>query len=150
MWDRRRSEPQPDSLSARQPATMPKPLAAPLPPRLPENAGRATSIGETITIIGDLYSNEDVVIDGHVRGKLEIRDSRLTVGPKGKAESNVTARDVLILGSVKGDVDATSKITIRKQGSLVGNIRTAGIVIDDDAYFKGNIDIVRKAEAAKA
>jgi cytoskeletal protein CcmA (bactofilin family) len=105
-----------------------------------------------MSIVGDIYSEEDLSIDGHVRGKLEIRNSRLTVGPKGKAESNVKAREVIILGSVQGDVEASSKITIRKQGSLVGNIKTTGIVIDDDAYFKGSIDIVRTpaTETAKS
>lgn len=73
------------------------------------------------------------------------------MGPNGKAKSNVKAREVVILGEVKGDIDASHKITIRKQGSLVGNIKTMGIVIDDEAYFKGSIDIVRKpAETATA
>jgi cytoskeletal protein CcmA (bactofilin family) len=120
--------------------------------RVPEPSGRGTSIGEGMSIVGDIYSEEDLSIDGHVRGKLEIRNSRLTVGPKGKAESNVKAREVIILGSVEGDVEASSRITIRKQGSLIGNIKTTGIVIDDDAYFKGSIDIVRTptVEAAKS
>jgi len=89
--------------------------------------------------------------DGEIAGALELKGSVLTVGPNGKAKSNVKAREVVILGEVKGDIDASHKITIRKQGSLVGNIKTMGIVIDDEAYFKGSIDIVRKpAETATA
>ncbi len=113
-----------------------------------QSANRGTTIGEEVSIIGDIYCEEDLFINGEVRGALEIKDSRLTVGPKGKAESNVKAREVIILGSVKGDVEASSKITIRNQGSLVGNIKTSGIVIDDDAYFKGSIDIIRKPPAS--
>ncbi len=109
-----------------------------------QSTSRGTTIGEDVSIIGDIYCEEDLFIYGEVRGALEIKNSRLTVGPTGKAESNVKAREVIILGSVKGDVEASSKITIRNQGSLVGNIKTSGIVIDDDAYFKGSIDIIRK------
>jgi cytoskeletal protein CcmA (bactofilin family) len=61
----------------------------------------------------------------------------------GKVKANIKAREVSILGSVHGDVEAVDKIAIREQGSLVGNIKTAGISIDDGAYFKGSIDIVR-------
>lgn len=138
MWDKRRSE--------FAPQTGPDPVEAPPSTAAPaELANRGTAIGPAISIIGEIYSEEDLFIDGQVRGSLELKDSRLTVGPNGKALSNVKARDVIILGSVQGDVEASRKITIRRQGSLVGNIRTTGIVIDDEAYFKGSIDIVRKA-----
>jgi len=110
----------------------------------PDPAQRGTQIGRSISIIGDIYSEEDLFIDGEVQGKVEVKNSRLTVGPNGKAKSNVKASEVIILGQVQGDIEAAQKITIRKEGSLVGNIRTTGIVIDDDAYFKGSIDIVRK------
>jgi cytoskeletal protein CcmA (bactofilin family) len=120
---------------------------APAPSFRSEPATPGTAIGKAITIIGDIYSEEDLFIDGQFRGNVELKDSRLTVGPNGKADSNVKAREVVILGQVFGDVEASQKITIRKQGSMIGNIRTTGIVIDDDAYFKGSIDIVRKPAA---
>ena len=125
-------------------ASAPAGIPAQQPVRMPEATSRGTTIGEGMSIIGDVYSEEDLCINGEVRGALEVKNSRLTVGPKGKAESNVKAREVLILGAVQGDIEASSKITVRKNGSLVGNIKTSGIVIDDDAYFKGSIDIVRK------
>ena len=81
-------------------------------------------------------------MDGEVEGLLESQ-SRLTVGPNGKVLGNIKAREVAIFGSVRGNVDVTEKIAIREQGSLVGDIKTAGISIDDGAYFKGSIDIVR-------
>jgi cytoskeletal protein CcmA (bactofilin family) len=144
MWDKRRSD--------FAPQAGPAPVEAPPAPVAPvESATRGTAIGPAISIIGEIYSEEDLFIDGQVKGSLELKDSRLTVGPNGKAQSNVKARDVIILGSVQGDVEASRKITIRRQGSLVGNIKSAGIVIDDEAYFKGSIDIVRKnAESATA
>jgi cytoskeletal protein CcmA (bactofilin family) len=109
-----------------------------------EPAAPGTSIGKAISITGEIYSEEDLFVDGQVQGSVELRGGRLTIGPNGKADSNVKAREVVIMGEVHGDVEASQKITIRKQGSLVGNIKTTGIVIDDEAYFKGSIDIVRK------
>jgi cytoskeletal protein CcmA (bactofilin family) len=66
------------------------------------------------------------------------------VGPHGKVAADATAREVVVLGNMNGDVNVTGKIAIRTSGTLVGNIRAAGIVIDDDAYFKGKIDIVNE------
>jgi cytoskeletal protein CcmA (bactofilin family) len=150
MWDRKRTDAPPAPATPQQPQQQPqsaqvlRPAAPVSPVRAPEPVKGATEIGKSISIIGDIYSEEDLFIDGEVQGALEVKDSKLTVGPNGKAKSNVKAREVVILGEVHGDIDASHKITIRKQGSLVGNIRTMGIVIDDDAYFKGSIDIVRK------
>jgi cytoskeletal protein CcmA (bactofilin family) len=67
----------------------------------------------------------------------------LTVGPNGKVRANIKAREVVIFGSVRGNVEVTEKIAIREQGSLIGDIKSAGISIDDGAYFKGSIDIMR-------
>lgn len=149
MWEKRKPEPTPGPLT--RPSPVPGPSAsvhsAPAPSSAfvaPEPANRGASIGAAVSIIGEIYSEEDLFLDGEIQGKLELKNSRLTIGPNGKAKSNVKAREVIIQGQVQGDVEASQKITIRKHGSLVGNIKTTGIVIDDDAYFKGSIDIVRK------
>ena len=145
MWDRKN---QPNPTPNPNPAAAPTPVVR-VPAAVADPVKRGTSIGPSISIVGEIYSEEDLIIDGEVQGALEVKDCILTIGPGGKATSNVKAREVIILGEVKGDIDATQKITIRKQGSLVGNIKTMGIVIDDEAYFKGSIDIVRKpAETA--
>jgi len=81
-------------------------------------------------------------VEGEVDGVLESQ-SMLTVGPNGKVKGNIRAQEVAIFGSVQGNVEVTSKISIRDQGSLVGDIRGAGIRIDDGAYFKGSVDIIR-------
>jgi cytoskeletal protein CcmA (bactofilin family) len=141
MWEKRKSEPaaaQNTSVPANQSAH-----AAAAPARV-ETASTGTAIGKAVTIIGDIVSAEDLFVDGDIQGNLDVKSSRLTIGPNGKAKSNVRAREVIIQGKVQGDVDASQKITIRREGSLVGNIRTTGIIIEDDAYFKGSIDIVRK------
>ncbi len=98
---------------------------------------------------GEIRSQEELYIDGEVEGSLETGHC-LTVGPNGKVQANIKARQVTIFGSVKGNVDATEKIAIRQNGSLIGDIRTAGIMIDDGSYFKGSIDIIRPERAAAA
>jgi len=146
MWDRRKGDTpaQPAAPGQTPIQQSQKPAPTPTAPVLPAAPRAGTAIGRAVTIIGDIQSNEDLYVDGEVQGRIEVRDCRLTVGPNGRAKSHVRAREVIIQGQVQGDVEATQKITIRKSGSLVGNIKTTGIIIEDDAYFKGSIDIVRK------
>jgi len=115
--------------------------------------GSAAAIGTSMIIKGEIISREELYVDGEVEGKVELQQ-RLTVGPRGKVRANIKAREVIVLGDVKGNVEVTDKITIQKNGSVIGDIKAAGIVIDDGAYFKGNIDIVKsppikKIEAVK-
>jgi cytoskeletal protein CcmA (bactofilin family) len=81
-------------------------------------------------------------IDGQVDGTLEMPDSRLTIGPNGRVGADAKAREIEVLGTVAGDLEASKKITIRKGGRLVGDLRTPGIIIEEGAYFKGKIEIV--------
>jgi cytoskeletal protein CcmA (bactofilin family) len=94
-------------------------------------------------IKGQIFSREDLTIDGEVEGSVELQEHRLTVGPHGKLQAGVKAREIVVLGSVHGNVEASDKIDIRKDAKLVGDIKTARIVIEDGAYFKGSIDITR-------
>jgi cytoskeletal protein CcmA (bactofilin family) len=113
---------------------------APAPP--PRMAAQTAAIGSSMFIKGDIRTQEELLVDGEVEGSLESH-SLLTVGPNGKVRANIKAREVIIFGRVQGNVDVTEKLAIREQGSLVGDIKTAGISIDDGAYFKGSIDIIR-------
>ena len=97
---------------------------------------------------GQISSREDLYVDGDVEGTIELHDNRLTIGPNGKVHAGVKAREVVVLGSIQGNVEASDRLEIRKEGRLVGDIHTARIVIEDGAYFKGSIDIV-KPEPAK-
>jgi cytoskeletal protein CcmA (bactofilin family) len=99
-------------------------------------------------IIGKVESSEDLYVDGEVRGTLEAQNCRLTIGPHGKASAGAKAREVDVLGRIDGNVETAEKISIRNGGQLVGDIKAAGIVIEDGAYFKGSIDIVRRAPEA--
>ena len=115
----------------------------------PESTRGQASIGKAVKINGQIYSKEDLYVDGDVEGTIELQEHRLTIGPNGKVHSSVKAREVVILGNVQGNVDASDKLEIRKDARLVGDIKTARIIIEDGAYFKGSIDIV-KPEPAKA
>lgn len=105
-------------------------------------AQQRATIGASMRIKGDIRTNEELLIDGEVEGSVESH-SVLTVGANGKVRANIKAREVIVFGKVQGNVEVVEKIAIREQGSLVGDIKTAGISIDDGAYFKGCIDIVR-------
>ena len=111
-------------------------------PHVHESRGPAV-IGKSVMIKGQIFSREDLTIDGEIDGSVELHEHRLTVGPNGKLQAGVKAREVVVLGTIHGNVEASDKIDIRKDAKLVGDIKTTRIVIEDGAYFKGSIDIVR-------
>jgi cytoskeletal protein CcmA (bactofilin family) len=115
----------------------------------PARGGSAT-IGKAVKIVGQIFSREDLYVDGDVEGTLEAMDHKLTIGPNGKVHAGVKAREVVALGSIQGNVEASERIEIRKDAKLVGDIKTARIVIEDGAYFKGSIDIVKSEPKASA
>jgi len=114
----------------------------------PARTSGMAHIGKSVLIKGELSGNEDLYIDGEVQGTVELRDHNLTVGPNGRVQANINAREITVQGKVQGNVRAADKIEIRKSGSVVGDIITARITIEDGAYFKGSIDIQRP-DAAK-
>jgi cytoskeletal protein CcmA (bactofilin family) len=116
----------------------------------PEHARGAASIGKSVTIKGQIFSREDLIVDGEIEGAIELNDHRLTVGPNGRVKAGIKAREIVVLGSIDGNVEALDKIDIRKDAKLVGDIKTARIIIEDGAYFKGSIDIVRTEQPKPA
>jgi cytoskeletal protein CcmA (bactofilin family) len=115
----------------------------------PEARGSAT-IGKAVKVVGQIFSKEDLFVDGDLEGTVEAMEHKLTIGPNGTVHAGVKAREVVVLGTIQGDVEATDKIEIRKDAKLVGNIKTARIIIEDGAYFKGSIDIVKPEPARGA
>jgi cytoskeletal protein CcmA (bactofilin family) len=150
MWNRRKEEePAINPYSAPpKPAEVVKegiPMST-APSRVSEpvyESHRGALIGKSVVIKGQLYSREDLTIDGEVEGSVELPEHRLTVGPNGKVLAGITSRELIVMGTVHGNVQTADKLEIRKEAKLVGDIKTARIVIEDGAYFKGNIDIVR-------
>ncbi|MBI4458699.1 MAG: polymer-forming cytoskeletal protein [Acidobacteria bacterium] len=106
-------------------------------------------IGKSVLIKGELSGSEDLYVDGQVEGSIELREHNLTVGPNGRVQANVNAKEVVVNGTLKGNVRAVDRVEIRKSGSLVGDLVAARVVIEDGAYFKGSIDIQKGSEAPK-
>src|SRR5580693_8104550 len=148
MWNKRKEEEYPPKPAATPVANNPvketPPMSsAPAPaPHVSDSRGPAI-IGKSVMIKGQIFSREDLTIDGEIDGSVELHEHRLTVGPNGKLQAGVKAREVVVLGTIHGNVEASDKIDIRKDAKLVGDIKTARIVIEDGAYFKGSIDIAR-------
>ncbi|MCS7025584.1 MAG: polymer-forming cytoskeletal protein [Bryobacteraceae bacterium] len=157
MWSRRKEEEYTPRTSnpTPSPAEAGKELGSPSSPahRMVEPepiraSANAASIGKSVVVKGNIISREDLYFDGELEGTVELQEHRLTIGPNGRVQANVKAREIVILGTIHGNVEATDKIEIRKEAKLVGDIRTSRIVIEDGAFFKGSIDIV-KPEVSK-
>ena len=144
MWNKRNDEPAAPQPAPRTEHHAPSPAsgAAAAAAQASQGSNQKATIGASMTIKGDIRTREELLVDGEVEGSMESQ-SLLTVGPNGKVRANVRAREVIIYGSVRGNVEVTEKLSIREQGSLIGDIKSAGISIDDGAYFKGSIDITR-------
>ncbi len=167
MWNKRREDEQPRPFAP--PASYPPgPVATPSAPSYSESKKEAApvsstpsarfdadarsgmaSIGKAVKIVGQIFSKEDLYVDGDLEGTVELLEHKLTVGPNGNIHAGIKAREVIALGTIQGNVEGADKIEIRKDARLVGDIRTARIVIEDGAYFKGSIDII-KPEPARA
>jgi cytoskeletal protein CcmA (bactofilin family) len=106
-------------------------------------------IGESMRIKGDVFSGGELQLNGEVEGRLEL-NSRLTIGPKGKVTADIKATEVDVAGAIHGNVEAAARIVLRNGANLVGDVKTAGIVIEDGAYFKGGIDITRPDAAVRS
>ena len=100
-------------------------------------------------IVGEVTSDEELYLDGDLDGKLDLRN-RLTVGPNSKVNANIKAQEIIVFGTIKGNVESETRVSLRTGASIVGDIKTAGIVIEDGAYFKGGIDISKNGESKSA
>lgn len=116
--------------------------AAPAFQTLP-SAGKAI-LGRSVIVKGQIQSREDLTIEGEVEGTIDIAEHRLTIAANGNVRANVNAREIEVQGSIQGKVDAVDKVYIRKGATFVGDIHSAGIVIEDGGYIKGNIDLSRQ------
>ena len=102
------------------------------------------NIGKSVVIKGELNGSEDLTIEGHVEGKIELKDHVLTIGPNGKIKAAVFAKAVIVLGEVNGNVTASEKVDIRDGGSVDGDIVSPRVAIAEGAHFRGSVDMQRK------
>ena len=109
--------------------------------RAPIPAGDQATIGKGLFVKGEITGSESLFIDGKVEGSVNLAGNRVTVGRNGQVSANITAREIVVLGKVRGNVSATDRVDIRAEGSLSGDVAAARISIEDGAFFKGGIDI---------
>jgi cytoskeletal protein CcmA (bactofilin family) len=111
--------------------------------------GEQATIGKGLFIKGEITGSESLFIDGKIEGSINLPGNRVTVGRNGQVASTITAREIVILGKVRGNVTASDRVDIRAEGALTGDVTAARISIEDGAFFKGGIDI-KKADAKPA
>ena len=130
----------------------PAPMSAGTPGPRPEMSHQMekdiVNIGKSVVIKGELNGSEDLTIEGHVEGTIQLREHVLTIGPNGRIKAQVFAKAVIVLGEVVGNVTASDKVDIRENGSVDGDIVSPRMAIAEGAHFRGSVDMQRKGGAA--
>ena len=128
-------------------------LVQPVPPaventnRVPvSGGGEQATIGKGLFVKGEINGSESLFVDGKVEGSISLPGNRVTVGRNGQVAASITAREIVILGKVRGNISASDRVDIRAEGALTGDVTAARISIEDGAFFKGGIDI-KKVDA---
>jgi cytoskeletal protein CcmA (bactofilin family) len=99
------------------------------------------TIGRTLVIKGELSGAEALYIDGRIEGKISIPDNRVTIGRNGSVQADITAREVVVLGRVNGNIECSDRVDIRSEGSVTGDVSTVRISVEDGAILKGGIEV---------
>jgi cytoskeletal protein CcmA (bactofilin family) len=111
--------------------------------------GEQATIGKSLVVKGELSGSESLYVDGKVEGAINLPGNRVTVGRNGQVAANIMAREIVVLGKVRGNCQASDRVDIRSEGSLTGDVVAARISIEDGAFFKGGIDIRKPGNEAK-
>ena len=127
------------TMSPSEPAAAARPVTT--------TASDQATIGKSLVIKGEVTGSESLYIDGRVEGSINLSGNRVTIGRNGVVAANISAREIVVLGKVRGNLTASDRVDIRSDGSLTGDVVAARISIEDGAFFKGGIDI-RKAGSA--
>ena len=152
MWKRDESV-KPATPPAQTPVTTPSApvAAAPTASEPRTQLGRDNvNIGKSVIIKGELSGSEDLTIEGHVEGRIDLKDNVLTIGPNGKIKAEIFAKAVVVLGEVTGNVTASEKVDIRDNGSVDGDIASPRVAIAEGAHFRGAVDMQRAGAKAQA
>ena len=104
------------------------------------------TIGRTLVIKGEVSGGESLYIDGRIEGTINLNDNRVTIGRNGTVAANITAREVVIMGKVTGNIECADRLDIRGEGSLTGDVVTQRISVEDGAILKGSVQVRAAAE----
>jgi cytoskeletal protein CcmA (bactofilin family) len=102
-------------------------------------------IGKTIVIRGELKGSEDLIVDGQLEGTISLSEGRLTIGPTANVAADLTAKDVLILGRLQGNIVATGRVELRAGSVVEGDVRALRLAVEDNAVFRGKVDLTQGA-----
>jgi len=134
-------------MSSSQPESTPATSSTSTRPAVANSAEQAT-IGKSLVIKGEVTGSESLYIDGRVEGSINLAGNRVTIGRNGVVAANINAREIVVLGKVRGNLTASDRVDIRNDGSLTGDVIAARISIEDGAFFKGGIDIRKPGQKA--
>lgn len=160
MWSSKRPEspqtgsPEPKSSQTKQPP-IPPPATSEgttqknkeaIRPMGPLTDSAAARLGPSLQVKGEVSGSEDLLIDGFVEGSVHLEGRKLTIGTTAKVNADIAAGEVVVAGHLKGNVNAKNRVEIKRDASVIGDLTTAQIVIEDGAYFKGSVEIEKSAE----
>ena len=110
----------------------------------------AARIGKSVVIRGEVKGSEDLFVDGRIEGTVSLTESRLTIGPNAVLAADLTARDVLVLGQVQGNISASGRVELRAGCQVTGDVQALRLAIEDNAVFRGKVDLTQgPAKAAE-
>jgi cytoskeletal protein CcmA (bactofilin family) len=115
---------------------------------MPPAEGTAAVIGKSVQIFGEVKGSEDLMVDGTIEGTITLSESRLTIGPNAHVQANVSARDVVILGAITGNINASGRVELRAGSHLKGDIRAGRLSIEENAIFSGKVELSANERAA--
>lgn len=141
MFDRKSSKSIPDNSFVPPSSPASEPMASSPKPSVPPTARSTAMIGSTVKILGEIISEENLVIEGEVEGTITLHDNELTVGHSGRIHANINAKAIKIDGLVDGDINGKEKVVITKSGNVRGNIVSPRVILEDGGQFKGSIDM---------
>ncbi len=115
---------------------------------MPAADATPASIGKSVQIRGEVKGSEDLVVDGLVEGTITLSESRLTIGPNARVDADVSARDIVVLGTLNGNIQASGRVELRAGANHIGDIQAARLSIEENAIFSGKVDLVQGAAPA--
>src|SRR3954463_4615509 len=141
-------EPQPRPVTTPTQTIVNEPTPVSAPRNATLNSADQATIGKSLVIKGEVTGSESLYIDGRVEGSITLPGNRVTVGRNGVVNANINAREIVVLGKVRGNLSASDRVDIRTEGSLTGDVVAQRISIEDGAFFKGGIDIRKPGQNA--
>lgn len=103
-------------------------------------------IGKTVVIRGELKGSEDLVVDGQVEGTISLSEGRLTIGPSANVAADLTAKEVLVQGRLRGNIAASGRVELRAGSTVEGDVHALRLAIEDNAVFRGKVDLTQGAK----